>query len=85
VIGGLAMAGACWLLVTNRTVLAAAEDVPFITLLPWIVLAMFVAGVVIATVMRARRPALYAGLGHFSLSDPELETAIPAQRVEEQS
>ncbi|OJY50273.1 APC family permease [Pseudonocardia sp. 73-21] len=72
VLGGLAMAGACYLLIANRSTLAAAEDVPFITLLPWAVLAMFVAGLVIALVMRSRRPDRYARLGHFTL---ELEDA----------
>lgn len=67
VLGGLAMTGACYLLVDNRSTLAAAEDVPFITLLPWVVLAMFVAGIVIALVMRSRRPDRYAHLGHFTL------------------
>jgi amino acid transporter len=76
VLGGLAMTGACYLLVDNRTTLAAAEDVPFITLLPWVVLAMFLAGVVIALVMRTRRPDRYAELGHFSLTDPVLDAEI---------
>jgi len=67
------MIGACYLLVTNRTTLAGATDIPFITLLPWSVLAMFVVGVVIALVMRARQPARYADLGHFTLADAELD------------
>jgi hypothetical protein len=33
----------------------------------------FLAGVVIALVLRSRRPDRYAGLGHFSLSDPILD------------
>ena len=70
-LGFLAMAGACWLLVTNRETLAAAEGVPFITLLPWMVLAMFAVGVVIALYLRAKRPAVYADLGHFTLTDPD--------------
>ena len=61
------MAGACYLLIANRTTLAGAEDVPYITLLPWVVLAMFLAGVVIALVMRTRDPDRYARLGHFTL------------------
>jgi amino acid transporter len=73
IIGGAAMVGACWLLVANRATLAGAADVPFITLLPWVVAAMFVAGTVIAVVMRTRNPARYAGLGHFTLADPELD------------
>lgn len=59
---GLAMAGACYLLIANRDTLAAAQDVPFITLLPWVVLAMFAAGTGIAVWLRARRPHLYADL-----------------------
>ena len=66
-LGGLAMLGACFLLIDNRATLAGAQDVAFITLLPWAVLAMFVAGMVIALVMRARQPGRYAGLGHFTL------------------
>jgi amino acid transporter len=73
VVGCAAMVGACYLLVANRAELAAAEGVPFITLLPWVPLLFFAAGVVIALALRARRPAVYAGLGHFSLSDPELD------------
>ena len=73
VVGGLAMVGACYLLIDNRAELAAAEGVPFITLLPWVPALIFVAGMVIALVLRARRPAVYAGLGHFSLTDPELD------------
>ena len=73
IIGGAAMVGACWLLVANRATLAGAADVPFITLLPWVVAAMFVAGMAIAVVMRTRNPAWYAGLGHFTLADSDLD------------
>ena len=59
--------------------LAAADGVPFITLLPWVPPAIFAAGVVVALVLRARRPAVYAGLGHFSLTDPELD--VPEEAV----
>jgi amino acid transporter len=75
-LGGLAMAGACYLLIANRDTLAAAEGVPFITLLPWVVLAMFVAGMAIGVWLRARRPHLYADLGHFTLTDPDDEARI---------
>lgn len=67
------MVGACYLLIDNRTVLAGADDVPFITYLPWTVLAMFLAGVVIAVVLRSRSPEKYAELGHFTLADPDAE------------
>ncbi|MDT7564904.1 MAG: hypothetical protein QOG76_3528 [Pseudonocardiales bacterium] len=73
ILGCVAMVGACYLLVSNRTTLAGATDVPFITLLPWMVVAMFVAGAVIAVVMRTRAPARYADLGHFTLA--EIDTA----------
>ena len=76
VLGGLAMAGACYLLIANRDTLAAADDATFITLLPWTVLAMFVGGMAIAVWLRARRPHLYADLGHFTLTDPDDETRI---------
>ncbi|GAA4844107.1 APC family permease [Actinomycetospora corticicola] len=74
VVGCAAMVGACYLLVSNRAELAAAEGVPFITVLPYVPVAIFVVGVVIALVLRARRPAVYAGLGHFTLTDPELDS-----------
>ena len=73
VLGGAAMVGACYLLIDNRTALAAAEGVPFITLLPYVPLVIFVAGLGIALWLRARRRDVYDGLGHFSLSDPELD------------
>ena len=53
--------------------LAPTARFVFITLLPWMVVAMFVAGVVIAIVMRTRAPARYADLGHFTLA--EIDTA----------
>ncbi|MCF7549703.1 APC family permease [Pseudonocardia sp. WMMC193] len=67
VIGGLAMVGACYLLIANRDTLAAAEDAPFVTAIPWVVLVVFVLGMVTAWYFRAKRPAVYAGLGHFTL------------------
>jgi amino acid transporter len=76
VLGGLAMAGACYLLIANRDTLAAADDATFITLLPWTVLAIFVGGMAIAAWLRARRPHLYADLGHFTLTDPDDEARI---------
>lgn len=77
VIGGLAMVGACVLLVVNRSDLSGAGDTPYIRYLPWIVLAMFVAGMVVALVIRARRPDMYARLGHHEFAEelPEGATA----------
>jgi hypothetical protein len=82
ILGGTAMAGACYLLVSNRSTLAGATDIPFITLIPWSVLAMFLAGIAIALVMRSRHPGRYGALGHFTLADPALDTppaAAPAR------
>ncbi|GAA4553570.1 APC family permease [Pseudonocardia xishanensis] len=67
VIGGLAMFGACYLLIANRATLAAADDSPFVTAIPWVVCAIFVVGMGIAWYLRANRPAVYEGLGHFTL------------------
>src|SRR5436305_12733141 len=52
VLGGAAMVGACFLLISNRAALAGDGDAGFIKYLPWIVLGMFGIGVVIALVMR---------------------------------
>jgi amino acid transporter len=84
ILGGLAMAGACYLLISNRDALAAAEGVPFITVLPYVPLVFFAAGMVIALVLRARRPDRYAGLGHFHLSDPVLDDASPAGATDDE-
>ncbi|MBC8091336.1 MAG: APC family permease [Pseudonocardia sp.] len=68
VIGGLAMVGACVLLVVNRSDLSGAGDAPFIQVLPWVVLVVFVAGMAVALLLRSRRPAVYARLGHYEVS-----------------
>ena len=48
ILGALAMAGACYLLIANRGVLSGAGDSVFIKLIPFVVLAIFVAGMVLA-------------------------------------
>ncbi len=68
IIGGLAMVGACVLLVVNRSDLSGAGDAPFIQVLPWVVLVVFIAGMGAALALRARRPAVYARLGHDEVS-----------------
>ena len=77
VLGCAAMVGACYLLIANRDALAAAQGVPFITLLPYVPPGIFVVGVVVALVLRSRRPEVYDGLGHFSLTDPALDSPDP--------
>ena len=44
IIGTLAMAGACYLLISNRGVLSGAGDALFIKAVPWVVLVVFAAG-----------------------------------------
>jgi amino acid transporter len=66
IIGTLAMAGACYLLIANRGVLSGAGDAVFIKAVPWLVVAMFAAGMVIALVLRAKAKDRYAAVGRFS-------------------
>jgi amino acid transporter len=65
IVGALAMAGACYLLVSNRGVLSGAGDALFIKAVPWVVVAMFAAGMVIAFVLRARSREHYIRIGRF--------------------
>ena len=53
ILGALAMAGACYLLIANRGVLSGAGDSVFIKLIPFVVLAIFVAGMVLALYLRS--------------------------------
>jgi amino acid transporter len=69
VLGFAAMAGACVLLVVNRYDLAGADDAAFIVLLPWVVLAVFVAGLVLGLVLRSRYPDRYARIGQFEVPE----------------
>ena len=41
------MAGACYLLISNRGVLSGAGDALFIKAVPWVVLVVFAAGMVL--------------------------------------
>jgi amino acid transporter len=76
VLGFAAMTGACVLLVVNRYDLAGAADAAFITLLPWVVLAVFVAGMAVGVILRSRDPGRYARIGQFEVAEtPADETA----------
>ena len=68
VLGFAAMTAACVLLVVNRYDLAGASDAAYIVLLPWVVLAVFVAGMVVAAVLRSRHPDRYARIGQFEVT-----------------
>jgi amino acid transporter len=67
------MTGACVLLVVNRYDLAGAADAVYITVLPWVVLAVFAAGMVMALVLRSRYPERYAQIGQFELTESATE------------
>jgi amino acid transporter len=69
IIGCVAMLGACYLLVDNRPVLAGNGSVPFVQAIPWIVVGIFVIGVVTALVVRATSAERFAGIGSFEHDD----------------
>jgi amino acid transporter len=71
ILGTLAMAGACYLLVSNRGSLSGAGDAPFIKYLPWVGIAMFLIGIVAAFYLRAKDQERYNGIGRFA-HDEEL-------------
>jgi amino acid transporter len=66
VIGFLAMAGACYLLIDNRAGLSGAGEALYIRLVPWVALAVFAAGMVLALWMRSRAVERYKGIGRFT-------------------
>jgi amino acid transporter len=66
IVGTLAMAGACYLLIANRGVLSGAGDALFIKAVPWVIVAIFAAGMVLALVLRAKAKDRYAAVGRFS-------------------
>jgi amino acid transporter len=74
VLGFAAMAGACVLLIVNRYDLAGAADAAFIVLLPWVVLAVFAAGLVLGLVLRSRYPDRYARIGQFEVPETAPES-----------
>ncbi|MFD7906095.1 APC family permease [Kitasatospora sp. NPDC059747] len=70
VAGGVAMAGVVALLVVNRgTAAGAAAGTLLFRLIPYLVIGAFAGGIVLALVMRWRRPELYARMGRIVLED----------------
>lgn len=63
------LVGACVLLVVNRYDLAGAGDAAYIRLLPWVVLAVFLAGMAAAMVLRRRYPRRYSRIGQFEVAE----------------
>jgi amino acid transporter len=68
-LGTLFMVGACYLLIANRASLAGAGDAPFIKLLPYVAIAMFLIGIVAAFYFRAVDTERYESIGRFALDD----------------
>jgi hypothetical protein len=66
VIGFLAMAGACYLLIDNRAGLSGAGDALFIKLVPWVVLAVYAIGMGVALWLRMNSIERYMGIGRFT-------------------
>ena len=75
VIGFLAMAGACYLLIDNRAALSGAGDALYIKLIPWVVLAVFLIGCGMALWMRNRAKDRYQHIGRF-VREEEVEEAL---------
>ena len=67
--GAALMAFAGSLLVANRASLAAADGVPFVEAIPWIVLAVLVAGVGAALWIRMRDGVRYRTVGRFAVEE----------------
>jgi amino acid permease len=65
VLGGLGQIGACYLLIKNRSLLSGAGDALFIKLIPWVVLAIFLAGIGLALYYRSASHERYRAIGHF--------------------
>lgn len=68
-IGFAAMVTACALLIINRDGLAGATGVLYIEALPWVILVVFVIGMIAAAVLRSRAPDKYAGIGQFEIAE----------------
>jgi amino acid transporter len=74
ILGALAMAGACYLLIANRGDLSGAGDAVFVKIIPWVVLAMFAVGVALALRLRTRDTAQYERIGRFTNDEHLLTT-----------
>lgn len=68
-IGGIAIAAATWLAVTNYTALTGVDS-PLVNSLPWVLVVVSIAGVLQALWMRANRPQAYENIGASRIEDP---------------
>ena len=60
------MAGACYLLVSNRASLSGAGDALYVKAIPWTALVMFLIGIVAALYLRSRDTERYNAIGKFA-------------------
>ena len=63
--GGLLMLFSAYLLIDNRETLAAAQGVPFVQVVPYVIPVVFLLGVGVALWFRARDGARFAAVGRF--------------------
>jgi amino acid transporter len=73
IVGGLAMIGACYLLIANRAALSGAGDVFFVQVIPWAVLVTFLIGVGIGLYYRRADVERHRSIGRLVLEDPSAE------------
>jgi hypothetical protein len=66
ILGACAMAGACYLLISNRAALSGAGDALFVKAIPWTALVMFLIGIVAAVYLRAKDTDRYNAIGKFA-------------------
>jgi amino acid transporter len=67
--GGGLMVLSAYLLLANRNTLGAAEGVPYVEAIPWVVLAVFALGAGRALLLRVRDAARYRAVGRFVLDE----------------
>lgn len=81
-IGGVAQFGAMYLLISNRGSLGGAADAGFIELFPWVILAMFLGGMLYALYLRSSGGSggAYAKIGAFEADEPMIEEALHGTR-----
>jgi amino acid transporter len=65
ILGALAMAGACYLLISNRAALSGAGDALYVKSIPWVAIAMFAIGIVAALYLRSKDSDRYHAIGRF--------------------
>jgi amino acid transporter len=68
-VGGIAQLGACYLLIKYRGDLSGAGDNWFVKIIPWLVVAMFLGGIVAALYWRSSNQAKYQAIGRFVHED----------------